>query len=126
MNMHQPIQAEEERTMAMRLEADATEWDQLAQWGFSTEEIVTTFVALIPYFIFYRFNHWWFIADMLFYVLASISGKALNFPIYDRIAGLASRDVAALSQERRKLQTANRVRSLLCLISISLMVIQFA
>ena len=43
MNMHQPIQAEEEGTMAMRLEADATERDQLAQWGFSAEEIVTLF-----------------------------------------------------------------------------------
>jgi len=41
MNMHQPIQAEEERTMAMRVEADATERDQLAQWGFSAEEIVS-------------------------------------------------------------------------------------
>ena len=41
--MHQPIQAEEERTMAMRVEADATERDQLAQRGFSDEEIVTLF-----------------------------------------------------------------------------------
>ncbi len=40
MNMHQPIQAEEERTMAMRVEADAALRDQLAQWGFSAEEIV--------------------------------------------------------------------------------------
>jgi hypothetical protein len=86
----------------------------------------TTLVAMIPYFIFYGFNHWWFIAGLLFYVLASISGKALNFPIYNRIAALASSDVVALSQERRKLQTANRVRSLLCLVSIILMVIQFA
>jgi len=43
MNMHQPIQAEEEPTMAMCVEADATERDQLAQWGFSAEEIVTLF-----------------------------------------------------------------------------------
>ena len=76
--------------------------------------------------MFYGFNHWWFIAGLLFYVLASISGKALNFPIYNRIAALASSDAAALSKERRKLQTANRVRSLLCLVSIILMVIQFA
>ena len=43
MNMHQPIQAEEECTMAMRVEADATLRDQLAQWGFSTDEIVALF-----------------------------------------------------------------------------------
>jgi hypothetical protein len=41
--MHQPIQAEEECNMAMRVEADAAERDQLAQWGFSTEEIVALF-----------------------------------------------------------------------------------
>lgn len=39
-NMKQPIQTEEERTMAMRVETDAAEQDQLAQCGCSTEEIV--------------------------------------------------------------------------------------
>jgi hypothetical protein len=29
--------------MAMRVETEAAEWDQLAQWGFSTEEIVALF-----------------------------------------------------------------------------------
>jgi hypothetical protein len=43
MNMHQPIQAEEECNMAMCVEADAALGDQLAQWGFSTEEIVALF-----------------------------------------------------------------------------------
>jgi len=38
--MKQPIQTEEERTMAMRVETDAAEQDQLAQCGLSTEEIV--------------------------------------------------------------------------------------
>jgi hypothetical protein len=40
MNMRQPIQTEEERTMAMRVETDAAEQDQLAQCGLSTAEIV--------------------------------------------------------------------------------------
>jgi hypothetical protein len=39
-NMEQQIQAEEERTLAMRVETDAAERDQLAQSGFSNEEIV--------------------------------------------------------------------------------------
>src|SRR5437870_13418886 len=39
-NMNQQIQAEEERTLAMRVETDAAERDQLAQCGLSTEEIV--------------------------------------------------------------------------------------
>ena len=41
--MNQQIQAEEERNMAMRVETNAIERDQLAQWGFSTEEIVALF-----------------------------------------------------------------------------------
>ena len=38
--MNQQIQAEEERALAMRVETDAAERDQLAQCGLSTEEIV--------------------------------------------------------------------------------------
>ncbi len=38
--MNQQIQAEEECIMAMCVETDAAERDQLAQRGFSTEEIV--------------------------------------------------------------------------------------
>ncbi len=38
--MNQQIQAEEESTMAMRVETDAAERDQLAQCGLSNEEIV--------------------------------------------------------------------------------------
>ncbi len=38
--MNQQIQAEEERNMAMRVEIDTVERDQLAPWGFSIEEIV--------------------------------------------------------------------------------------
>ena len=38
--MNQQIQAEEERNMAVRVETDVVERDQLARWGFSTEEIV--------------------------------------------------------------------------------------
>lgn len=85
-----------------------------------------TFVAMIPYFIFYGFHHWWFIAGLLFFVLSSVAGKLLNLPVYSRIAALGSSDVTALSEERRKLQTANWVRASLCLVSTILMVIQFA
>ena len=43
MNMNQQIQTEEERNMAMRVETDAVEWDELARCGFSTEEIAALF-----------------------------------------------------------------------------------
>jgi hypothetical protein len=58
--------------------------------------------------------------------LSSVAGKLLNLPIYGRIAASGSGDVARLRKERRKLQTANWVRALLCLVSTVLMVIQFA
>jgi hypothetical protein len=58
--------------------------------------------------------------------LSSVAGKLLNLPIYSRITALGSGDVAQLKEERRKLQTANWVRALLCFVSTVLMVIQFA
>lgn len=85
-----------------------------------------TFVAMIPYFIFYGFQHWWFIAGLIFYILSSVAGKVLNLPVYNRIAALGSSDVVQLKEERRKLQTANIVRAALCFISMVLMVIQLA
>jgi hypothetical protein len=85
-----------------------------------------TFVAMIPYFVFYGFQHGWFSAGLLFFVLSSIAGKVLNLPVYSRIAALGSSDIAQLQEERQKLQTANWVRALLCLVSTILMVIQFA
>src|SRR5689334_830181 len=91
-----------------------------------------TFVAMIPYFIFYGFNHWWFIAGLVFFLLSSTAGKILNLPIYYRLLALAKRDLSQpdvaqqLREDRRKLQTANWVRALLCLVSTILMVLQFA
>jgi hypothetical protein len=41
--MNQQIQDEEERHLAMHLEKDADFGGQLAQWGFSPEEIVSLF-----------------------------------------------------------------------------------
>lgn len=43
MNMKQQIRVEEKRNMVMRVQTNAVERDQLAQWGFSTEETVALF-----------------------------------------------------------------------------------
>jgi hypothetical protein len=40
-----------------------------------------TFVAMIPYFLFYGFQHWWFTAGLVFFVLSSVAGKLLNLSI---------------------------------------------
>ena len=47
-----------------------------------------TWVGAIPYFIFYGFNNWWFIAGLILWTVASIVSKALNLPIYYRIFAL--------------------------------------
>jgi hypothetical protein len=80
---------------------------------------------MIPYFIVYGFQHGWFVAGLLCFTLSSIAGKLLNLPVYNRVASLASSDLAQLDQERHKLQTANLVRAGLCIVSIVLMAIQF-
>ncbi|GHO46228.1 hypothetical protein [Ktedonospora formicarum] len=84
-----------------------------------------TMIAMIPYFIFYGFNHWWFIAGLFAFILSSVAGKLLNLPVYKRILALDNGAITALAEERWKLQTANWVRSLICLASIVLMVVQF-
>jgi hypothetical protein len=85
-----------------------------------------TFVAMIPYFIFYGFTHWWFIAGVIVFFVASTMGKILNLPAYKRIAALTEASTqAAVDGERRKLQTANAVRATLSLISIIVMSVQF-
>jgi hypothetical protein len=73
--MNQQIQAEDERTMAMRVETDAAERDQLAQCGCSTEEIVallwlrrwyqTGGSDRIPLVRYWEFLKWLVIAGML-------------------------------------------------------------
>lgn len=85
-----------------------------------------TFVGVIPYFIFYGFNHWWFTAGIVLWFVASIVSKASNLPIYDRIFALESSDVAHLTEERRKLQSANLLRAALSFASVVLVAIGFA
>jgi hypothetical protein len=90
-----------------------------------------TFVAMIPYFIFYGFHHWWFIAGLVCFLLASAVGKIFKVPVYNKLTALAKSDVAALnaadlSEERRKLQTGNWVHALFCSASVVFMVIQFS
>lgn len=92
---------------------------------YAVSSSTVTMVAMIPYFIFYGFNHWWFIAGLIVYILSSVAGKILNLPVYNRILALKTSETTALAEERRKLQTANWVRSLICLASIILMAIQF-
>ncbi len=85
-----------------------------------------TFVAMIPYFIYYGFDNRWFTAGLILWLVASIASKVLNLPIYRRVEALESSDVARLQEERRKLQRANLWRAALSFASVVLMVIGLA
>lgn len=84
-----------------------------------------TFVGMVPYWIFFGFNNWWFSAGLIVYIIASIISKSFNLPIYKRILALKSTDTHLLSEERKKLQKANLLRATIQSISILLMVIGF-
>jgi hypothetical protein len=93
-----------------------------------------TFVAMIPYLIFYGFHHWWFIAGLFCFLLASTVGKMVKLPVYKKVtaidssgkATIDSGEKAALAEERRKLQAGNWLHALSCLVYLVLMVIQFS
>jgi hypothetical protein len=85
-----------------------------------------TFIGAVPYFIFFGFDNWWFTAGIILYFVASIVSKSYNIPIYKRIFALASSDTDQLREERRKLQSANRLRATIQFASIVLMVIGLA
>ncbi len=84
-----------------------------------------TFVGMVPYWIIYGFDNWWFSAGLILYTIASIISKSFNLPIYKRIFALKSTDTAQLGEERRKLQSANLLRASVQFASIILMVLGF-
>jgi hypothetical protein len=84
-----------------------------------------TFFGMIPYWIFFGFNNWWFSAGLILYTIASIVSKSFNLPIYKRIFALKSSDKARLREERKKLQSANILRATIQFTSIVLMVLGF-
>ena len=84
-----------------------------------------TWLGAIPYFIFYGFQNWWFIAGLILWTVASIVSKVFNLPIYDRIFALESSDVTRLKEERRKLQSGNILRATISFASVVLVAIGF-
>jgi hypothetical protein len=61
-----------------------------------------TFVGMVPYFYFYGFSNRWFTAGLALFTMASIVGKVLNLPIYNRVIALEGNDVSRLREERVK------------------------
>jgi hypothetical protein len=95
-----------------------------------------TFVGMIPYWMFYGFSNRWFSGGLILWVITSIVSKYTTIPIYRRVTGLqftgfkkisaqATKDVAKLREERRKLHRANILRATLSFLSVALMTIGF-
>lgn len=85
-----------------------------------------TSIAVIPYWVFFGFSHWWFTAGLVMWLVASTVSKILNMPIYKKVKELTNNQTEELKEERQKLQTANDVRAWLTFASVVLMVIGFA
>ncbi|MHB8897036.1 MAG: hypothetical protein ACYC99_17935 [Candidatus Geothermincolia bacterium] len=84
------------------------------------------FIGAIPYFIYYRLSNLWFSAGIVLFTVASIVSKILVLPIYKRVPEIDSDGTAQLSEERHKLQKANRIRAAIQAVSTVLMVIGLA
>ena len=82
-------------------------------------------IVAIPYFLFYGFNHWWFTAGFIFWVIGSVITKVINMPVYRWVGNPKNNNPEELSTQRRKLGLANNLRAWITLASVVLMAFQF-
>jgi hypothetical protein len=82
-------------------------------------------IAAVLYFVAYGFNHWWFTAGFIAWLVGSGITKVTNMPIYQSVADPQNTDPAELRQQRHQLQRANNARAWLTLGSVLLMACQF-
>lgn len=82
-------------------------------------------IAIVPYFAAYRFNHWWFTAGIIVWMIGSTITKVTNMPVYRWVGDPKNTDPGALRRQRQRLQQGNRWRAWLTLASVVLMACQF-
>lgn len=83
-------------------------------------------IAVVCYFIFYGFNHWWFITGIIVWIIGSSMTKVINLPIYKWLLNPKNNDPKEIKEKRHKLQSGNTLRAWTTLISIILMTMQFS
>lgn len=102
----------------------------LAKTAMSNPFLVTIatlpIIAAIPYFLVYGFNHWWFTAGFIVWLIGSTMAKVTNMPVYKWIGDPKNNDPEELKKQRRKLQFGNTLRAWLTLASVLLMAFQFS
>ncbi|MGH6868136.1 MAG: hypothetical protein ACREDA_04515, partial [Methylocella sp.] len=82
--------------------------------------------AVIFYFVMYGFDHWWFTAGIIIWMIASSITKITNLPVYAWIKDPKNTDPEELRKKRRTLQLGNNWRAWLTLLSVVVMACQFS
>ena len=82
-------------------------------------------IAAVLYFLAYGFNHRWFTAGLIAWLIGSGITKITNMPVYQWVGDPENNDPEELRQQRRKLQLGNNLRAWLTFASVVLMACQF-
>jgi hypothetical protein len=82
-------------------------------------------IAAVLYFTAYGFNHWWFTAGFIAWMIGSTITKINNMPVYRWVGDPKNNDPEELRKQRHKLQLANNLRAWLTFASVVLMACQF-
>ena len=82
-------------------------------------------IAAILYFAAYGFDHWWFTAGFVAWLIGSTLTKIINMPVYKWVAAPENNDPEALRKHRRTLRLGNSLRAWTTLASVVLMACQF-
>jgi hypothetical protein len=83
-------------------------------------------IAAVLYFVAYAFNHWWFSAGFVAWIIGSSITKIGNMPIYKWVADSKNTDPEELRRQRHRLGVANNWRAWITLASVILMACQFS
>jgi hypothetical protein len=82
-------------------------------------------IAAVLYFLAYGFDHRWFTAGFIAWLIGSAITKITNMPVYRWVGDPKNNDQEELRKQRRKLRLGNNLRAWLTLASVVLMACQF-
>jgi hypothetical protein len=113
------------------MDAPAFRWfvNKLGKTAMSNPFAVT--IATLPilctvyYFVVYGFNHWWFTAGLIVWLIGSTITKITNMPVYKWLGDPKNTDPEELNRQRCKLRFGNAARAWVTFASIILMACQF-
>jgi hypothetical protein len=82
-------------------------------------------IAAVLYFPVYGFDHWWFSAGLIVWLIGSAITKITNMPVYKWLGDPNNTDPEQLRQKRRTLRLGNNWRAWVTFVSVVLMACQF-